>query len=144
MGCKLPQHVIRIPCNMTITQVLGPFPIHAREQYFLTPGFPLNCKLVPADCIPHTVFYVFKCRLLMSMNQIAPGRLRMLITVKQDGLRRIQMRKVTWKCPFPMSGGCSVFKLADSFMRSQLADGIHCDPPKDGLLCSITPFSGQH
>lgn len=30
----------------TCEQVLGPFPIQAREQIFLSPSFPLNCALV--------------------------------------------------------------------------------------------------
>ena len=32
--------------QLTISQVLGPFPIHAREQHFLSPSFPVNreCK----------------------------------------------------------------------------------------------------
>ena len=32
--------------QLTHSQVLGPFPIHAREQHFLSPSFPVNreCK----------------------------------------------------------------------------------------------------
>lgn len=35
------------------SQVLGPFPINAREQHFLSPAFPLNCmlNLHPPLCI---------------------------------------------------------------------------------------------
>ena len=30
--------------SLTVSQVLGPFPIHAREQHFLSPSFPVNRK----------------------------------------------------------------------------------------------------
>jgi len=30
--------------HLHFVQVLGPFPIHAREQHFISPSFPLNCN----------------------------------------------------------------------------------------------------
>jgi hypothetical protein len=30
--------------NLKCSKVLGPFPIHAREQHFLSPSYPLNRK----------------------------------------------------------------------------------------------------
>ena len=30
--------------QLTMLKVLGPFPIHAREQHFLSPSFPVNRK----------------------------------------------------------------------------------------------------
>ena len=29
-----------------LIQVLGPFPVHAREQHFLSPAFPLNSNVL--------------------------------------------------------------------------------------------------
>jgi hypothetical protein len=34
------------------SKVLGPFPIHAREQQYLSPSFPLNCR--------HEWFYIYR------------------------------------------------------------------------------------
>ena len=33
---------IDVRCNLKCSKVLGPFPIHAREQHFLSPSYPLN------------------------------------------------------------------------------------------------------
>jgi hypothetical protein len=35
-----------------LIQVLGPFPIHAREQHFLSPAFPLNSNLLNTSYVP--------------------------------------------------------------------------------------------
>lgn len=35
-----------------LIQVLGPFPIHAREQHFLSPAFPLNSILLITSLYP--------------------------------------------------------------------------------------------
>lgn len=39
----------------SILKVLGPFPIHAREQHFLSPSFPLNRKYIP---LPYAACFV--------------------------------------------------------------------------------------
>jgi hypothetical protein len=39
----VPPRYLQSRCNLSV-KVLGPFPIHAREQHFLSPSFPLQCK----------------------------------------------------------------------------------------------------
>ena len=36
--------VMILVLNLKYSKVLGPFPIHAREQHFLSPSYPLNRK----------------------------------------------------------------------------------------------------
>lgn len=47
LGCTLCLFILTVPSwwvRRTLLQVLGPFPIHAREQHFLSPSFPINRK----------------------------------------------------------------------------------------------------
>lgn len=41
--------------HLHFVQVLGPFPIHAREQHFISPSFPLNCNesSQASQCLAH-------------------------------------------------------------------------------------------
>jgi hypothetical protein len=113
--------------------VLGPFPIHAREQQFLSPSFPINCKHYPsASAIPQT--NCVKCRSPSISRRF--GHPHMRITRLSFGQRLSSQTTEPLKSHFRKLGACE----PPSSTTSDLLKLQMGEPARNrGLGCITTP-----
>lgn len=119
-------------------KILGPFPIHAREQHYLSQSFPLNCRHNPQDIIWHASLS-FLVSEPLDFNKSWPssyadgGRVTWC-TAKADlnGYLKVSFPHIRWVYV--------IFHvpMATSFSST---DGNLLERQKDGLHCNTTHFS---
>lgn len=112
--------------------VLGPFPIHAREQHYLSPSFPLNLS-EPID------FNKSWPSSYADGGRVAWGTAKAdmngLLKVSFSDVRRVYIILHSISCYGPP---------ADGSPSEQQKDGLHCNTTRFSVLLSLYTHLHQH
>lgn len=119
--------------------VLGPFPLHAREQHFLSPSFPVDCELYYFLSFGRSPADNLKCwnRSIMT----AAGLPHMRITPLFAGPMRSYRKTEPWKSHFLKLGTPS--SCCCSRRKPQVVDGRIFAEPKAGQRYNTMPSSEE-
>jgi hypothetical protein len=86
---------LRLSDELDQFKILGPFPIHAREQHYLSPSFPLDCRHDSYHIVRPVDVYHPQCQ--GQLISTSSGRLLTLTVAELPGAQPKQIYTVVLK-----------------------------------------------